>query len=57
MIRLIPKIGKIILALKSKTTLGIVLLVLILLYIFEQKSNEKKIKRSNERIEYDENKK
>lgn len=53
----IPKIGKIILALKSKTTLGIVLLVLILLYIFEQKSNEKKIKRSNERIEYDENKK
>ena len=53
----IPKIGKIILALKSKTTLGIVLLVLILLYVFEQKSNEKKIKRSNERIEYDENKK
>ncbi len=53
----IPKIGKIILVLKSKTTLGIVLLVLILLYIFEQKSNEKKIKRSNERIEYDENKK
>ena len=53
----IPKIGKIILALKSKTTLGIVLVVLILLYILEQKSNEKKIKRSNERIKYDENKK
>ncbi len=53
-IKVIPKIGKIVLALKSKTTLGIVLAVLIIIYIFEQKSNTKKIKRSNERAEYDE---
>lgn len=52
----IPKIGKIILALKSKVTLGIVLTVLILFYIIEQKSNNKKIKRSNERKEYETNK-
>lgn len=51
-----PKIGKIILALKSKVTLGIVLTVLILFYIIEQKSNNKKIKRSNERKEYEQNK-
>lgn len=52
----IPKIGKIILALKSKVTLGIVLTVLILFYIIEQKSNNKKIKRNNERKEYEQNK-
>lgn len=51
----IAKIGKIIMALKSKTTLGIVLAILIFLYIIEQKNNRKKIKRSNERIEYEKN--
>ena len=49
----IPKLGKIILALKSKTTLGIVLTFLILLYIFEQRTNRRKIRRNNERIEYE----
>lgn len=52
----IPKIGKIILALKSKVTLGIVLVILISLYIVEQRINNKKIKRNRERIEYEENK-
>lgn len=51
----IAKIGKIIMALKSKTTLGIVLAILILLYIIEQKTNNKKIKRSSERKEYEKN--
>lgn len=50
----IPKIGKIILALKSKTTLGIVLIILAILYILEQRHNNKKMKRKNERIKYDE---
>ncbi len=53
----IPKIGKIIFALKSKTTLGIVLVILIFLYIIEQNINNKKIKRSNERSKYEEEKK
>jgi signal peptidase len=52
----IPKIGKIILALKSKFTLCIVLAVLIFLYFIEQKSSDKKIKRSNKRKEYEKNK-
>ena len=56
-IRKIPKIGKIIFALKSKTTLGIVLVILIFLYIIEQNINNKKIKRSNERSKYEEEKK
>lgn len=55
-IKVIPKIGKIVLTLKSKTTLGIVLAVLIIIYIFEQRSSTKKIRRSNERAKYDENK-
>lgn len=50
----IPKIGKIILALKSKITLGIVLTILIGLYIIEQKTSNKKIQRNNERIQYEE---
>ena len=52
----IPKVGSIVLALKSKTTLGIVLAVLIILYIFEQKGNRKKMRRNQERIEYEERK-
>lgn len=52
-IKKIPKVGKIIFALKSKTTLVIVLAVLILLYIIEQKSNNKKIKRSRIREQYE----
>lgn len=53
----IPKIGKIILALKSKTTLGIVLAILIFLYIIEQKASAKKIRRTNKRNEYENQKK
>ncbi len=49
----IPKVGKIIFALKSKTTLVIVLAVLILLYMIEQKSNNKKIQRSKIREQYE----
>lgn len=52
----IPQVGRIVLALKSKTTLGIVLTVLITLYIFEQRTNRKKIRRNNERIEYEKQK-
>ena len=54
-INVIPKIGKIVLALKSKTTLGIILAILIIIYIFEQKTNTKKIKRSKEREKYEKN--
>lgn len=52
----IPKVGKIVLALKSKTTLAIVLSILILLYIIEQRINNKKIKRNKERIKYEQDK-
>ena len=52
----IPQVGRIVLALKSKTTLGIVLAILILLYIWEQRTNSKKIRRNNERIEYEKQK-
>ena len=54
-INVIPKIGKIVLAIKSKTTLGIILAILIIIYIFEQKTNTKKIKRSKEREKYEKN--
>lgn len=53
----IPKIGKIILALKSKTTLGIVLAILIFLYMIEQKANMKRNRRSVKRTEYEDQKK
>ena len=49
----IPKIGKIAMALKNKATLGIVLIILILVYFIEQKSDNKKIRRSEERIKYE----
>lgn len=39
-IKVIPKIGKIVLVLKSKITLGIVVVILIIIYIFEQKSKK-----------------
>lgn len=52
----IPQLGRIILALKSKTTLGIVLAILFILYIFEQRTNKKRIRRNNERIEYEKQK-
>lgn len=52
----IPKVGKIIMALKSKTTLATVIAVLILLYLIEQRANNKKIRRNEERVEYEKKK-
>lgn len=49
----ISKVGKIVFALKNKTTLVIVLVILILLYVIDQKSNNKKIKRSRIREQYE----
>lgn len=53
----IPKIGKIIIALKNKVVLAFVLSLLVCIYIIEQKASIKKIKRNSKRIEYEENKK
>ena len=49
----IPKIGKIIIALKSKITLGVVIAILIFFYLIEQNINNKKIRRSEERKKYE----
>ena len=52
----IPKVGKIVLVLKNRNTLTIVLALLISSYIIKQRIDNKKIKRANERIEYEKNK-
>ena len=53
MIGKIPKIGKIIMALKSETTLIITLVILITIYIVEQRIERKKDIRKNKREKYE----
>ena len=52
----IPKVGKVILALKSETTLIIVLAILISIYIIEQRINRRKDRRKNKREKYEQEK-
>ena len=56
MIGKIPKIGKIIMALKSETTLIITLVILITIYIVEQRIERKKDIRKNKRENYEKEK-
>lgn len=56
MIGKIPKIGKIIMSLKSETTLIVTLVILIAIYIVEQKIERKKDIRKNKREKYEQEK-
>lgn len=49
----IPKIGKIIIALQSKTMLISILIILIILYLFENHNTNKKQRRKREREDYE----
>ena len=49
----IPKIGGILIALKSKEKLTIIIVVLLLIYVLEERNNSKKIKRNKTRIDYE----
>lgn len=49
----IQKIGSIVTALQNKTTLIITMVILVILYLIEQRSMMKKEKRSKERAEYE----
>ena len=53
----IQKIGSIITALQNKKILIITMVMLVLLYLIEQKNMMKKAKRSKERAEYENEKK
>lgn len=53
----IQKIGGIVTALQNKTTLMITMVMLVILYLIEQRSMMKKEKRSKERAEYENEKK
>lgn len=52
----IKKLGAIVTALQNKTTLIITMIMLVILYLIEQKNTLKKEKRSRERAEYEKNK-
>lgn len=52
----IPKIGGILIALKSKTKLAIIIIILLIIYILEERNSRKKIERSKVRTDYEMNK-
>ena len=49
----IPKIGGILIALKSKEKLTVIIAILLVIYVLEERNNSKKIKRNKTRIDYE----
>ena len=49
----IPKIGGILIALKSKEKLTIIIAILLVIYVLEERNSSKKIRRNKTRIDYE----